>query len=116
MCINKLIDVAYQNSKDIEKKNSKAWNGYYGGTKAAAIRAMQLEAPSLKEVMRAIPKECLQKDTFKSLLYAIFSTSLTLAIGIIAYMNIPMELTLWSIPLWIAYAIVEGTVATGTSQ
>lgn len=40
-----------------------------------------------------------------------FSLSLTLATGYLAYTFIPLELMYT--PIWIAYAIVNGTIATG---
>lgn len=123
MCISPIVDVAFQKSTTTaqldasERKESHhspvPWKGKVGGTNAQAIRSMLLDTPSMKEVMDAIPKECLRKNTFKSMSYAIMSVTLTIGIGYLAYTYIPMKLSLLSLLLWTAYAIVEGTVATG---
>lgn len=63
------------------------------------------------EVITAIPKECFVKDTAKSMMYAAISTALTLGCGYAAYMCLPM--TAAFAPAWIAYGIINGTIATG---
>lgn len=67
--------------------------------------------PTKREVFDAIPKDCWKKDTFKSMCYAVFSTSLTVALGVAAYCFIPLKLAF--LPVWALYAAVTGTVATG---
>lgn len=67
--------------------------------------------PSQAEVLAALPKHLFKKDTLKSLGYALLSTSMTVGLGIAAYALIPLKLC-WT-PLWIAYAAITGTVATG---
>jgi len=69
------------------------------------------EWPSKGEVISAIPKECFVKDTAKSMMYAAISTALTLGCGCAAYMCLPM--TAAFAPAWIAYGIINGTIATG---
>ena len=51
------------------------------------------------------------KDTAKSMMYAAISTALTLGCGYAAYMCLPM--TAAFAPAWIAYGIINGTIATG---
>jgi hypothetical protein len=62
-------------------------------------------------VISAIPKECFVKDTAKSMMYAAISTALTLGCGYAAYMCLPM--TAAFAPAWLAYGIINGTIATG---
>eukprot|EP00959_Pyramimonas_sp_CCMP1952_P050615 1057660-Pyramimonas_sp.AAC.1 len=61
--------------------------------------------------MDKIPKDCFEKDAITSLIYAGISVSLTILCVQLAYLAIPM--TPLAIPLWIAYALVTGTVVTG---
>ena len=61
--------------------------------------------------MDKIPKKCFEKDTLMSLTYAGLSVSMTMLCVILALAFIPMSWT--AIPLWIAYALVTGTVVTG---
>lgn len=71
--------------------------------------------PQTKDVMGAIPKECFERSTFWSFVYLVISTVLTAAVGYGAWKFLPTPGT-WTAPaiaLWIAYAIVQGTVATG---
>jgi omega-6 fatty acid desaturase (delta-12 desaturase) len=66
--------------------------------------------PTKPEVMAAIPKHLMQKDTFKSMMYALMSTALT---GLCVYAGtfIPYS---WAYAwAWALYGIVTGTVATG---
>ena len=65
----------------------------------------------LPQALSAIPDHCFQRDTLKSLGYALISTTLTLFCGTVAAMTLPFQLS--ALPLWIIYAIVTGTVATG---
>ena len=69
------------------------------------------EFPTRAEVLGSIPEECFVKDTAKSLMYAAISTAMTVGCGVLAYLYIPMQLAFW--PVWLAYAAVTGTVATG---
>ena len=67
--------------------------------------------PTQAEVMAALPKELFKKDTMKSLMYAAISTGLTLGLGLAAYAFIPLKAA-WT-PVWLLYAALNGTVATG---
>ena len=69
------------------------------------------EFPSRSEVLSAIPEECFQKSTLKSVTYALLSTSMTIGCGVLAFICIPITISWW--PVWLAYAAVTGTVATG---
>lgn len=83
----------------------------YSGLMGKALRKKG-KLPTKREVLDSIPKECFKRDTAKSMSYAIFSTSLTLALGIGAYALIPVKLAF--LPVWALYAAVTGTVATGS--
>lgn len=67
--------------------------------------------PTKAEVLAAIPKDCLKKETGRSLLFAASSVVQVVLCGILAWKFIPM--TAAAIPLWILYAIVQGTLAIG---
>ena len=58
----------------------------------------------------AIPPECYEKDTVKSMLYALCSTAITLGVGYLGTL-IPMGWA-WA-PVWAAYWVAAGTAATG---
>jgi len=66
--------------------------------------------PTKPQVMGAIPKELLKKDTFKSMMYALMSCALT---GACLYAGtfIPYTWSMWW--AWGIYGAVTGTVATG---
>ncbi|CAJ1330191.1 unnamed protein product, partial [Effrenium voratum] len=57
------------------------------------------------------PKDCLVKETGRSLAHAAASTLQVLLCGYLAWKYIPM--TTAAIPLWILYAVAQGTIATG---
>lgn len=67
--------------------------------------------PQKREVLQAIPRDCLVKDTGKSLMYAALSAAQVLGCGFLAWQFIPLSAA--AIPLWILYAVVQGTLATG---
>ena len=67
--------------------------------------------PTKAEVLSVIPEHCFKRDTAKSLAYAAVSLALTLGCGLAAYAFIPLQAA-WA-PAWIAYALVNGTIATG---
>ena len=69
------------------------------------------EFPPQAEVMKSIPKHCYEKNTWKSMGYAAISVGLTLGCMAAGYALIPLELPF--LPIWLMYAAVTGTVATG---
>lgn len=66
--------------------------------------------PSQAEVLRSIPKHCMEKNTAKSMAYAATSVALTLGCLAVGHL-IPLKLAF--LPVWMLYAAVTGTVATG---
>ena len=83
----------------------------FSGLQGRALNAKEKEFPSMAQVLAKIPKECFEKDTAKSLMYAGVSTAITLAVGVAAWATLPF--TMYYLPAWIAYAYVAGTAATG---
>ncbi|CAM9720187.1 unnamed protein product, partial [Phaeothamnion confervicola] len=67
--------------------------------------------PTKSEALSVIPKHCFVRDTGRSMRYAARSLAMTLACGALGAGFIP--LTVAALPLWVAYAAVTGTVATG---
>jgi hypothetical protein len=53
----------------------------FSGLQGRALNAKEKEFPSMAQVLAKIPKECFEKDTGKSLMYAGVSTAITLAVG-----------------------------------
>eukprot|EP00958_Prasinococcus_capsulatus_P014714 scaffold1549_cov350-Prasinococcus_capsulatus_cf.AAC.25 len=66
---------------------------------------------AVRQVLAAIPEECFERDTARSMGYALLGVAMTALCAIFAYQFIP--LTAAAIPAWVAYALVTGTVATG---
>ncbi|UPR02829.1 fatty acid desaturase [Chloropicon primus] len=83
----------------------------FSGLKGKALALRKEDYPTKGEVMAVIPKECLQRDTLKSLMYLLFSTVILFGFGGLAYAFIPF--TLPYLPLWLAYGAANGTVAFG---
>lgn len=81
------------------------------GMDGKALNASEKTFPSMQEVLRAIPSHCFERDTAKSLAYAAVSTAITVGCGLAAYAFLPLTAAAW--PLWVAYAFVTGTAATG---
>lgn len=81
-----------------------------GGLKGKALMQGK-QWPSKGEVLSKIPKDCLVKVTWKSLMYAASSLVQVLGCGYLAWKFLPM--TASALPLWILYAVVQGTLGTG---
>jgi omega-6 fatty acid desaturase (delta-12 desaturase) len=81
-----------------------------GGLKGLGLKPGKVFPASKGEVFAKIPKEYLKKDTKKSMLYAAASTVTTLMAGYLGFL-IPQTLAMG--PVWLAYAVVTGTLATG---
>lgn len=45
----------------------------------------------MAEALSVIPKHCFEKDTVKSLGYAALSTAMTVGLGVLAYLYIPLQ-------------------------
>ncbi|MEZ6097360.1 MAG: fatty acid desaturase [Pirellulaceae bacterium] len=67
--------------------------------------------PSAAEVKSTIPRSCFQSNLPTSLKYAGFSLGLTFICAVVGATCIPIHH--YAIPLWIGYALITGTVATG---
>ena len=83
----------------------------YSGLGGQALNAKEKEFPTIAQVLAKIPKECFERSTAKSLMYAGISTAITLSVGLVAWATLPF--TAYYLPAWIAYAYVAGTAATG---
>jgi len=68
-------------------------------------------APIKSEVHASLPSHVFDIDTMRSLKYAATSAALTLAPAILAWQFLPLTWA-WA-PVWLLYAIVTGTFATG---
>ena len=81
-----------------------------GGLEGKALKEGRVYPKNKGEVYAQIPKHLIEKNTAKSLLYAAVSTALTLGSGAVGLL-IPQQ---WAFaPVWVAYGIVTGTLATG---
>jgi omega-6 fatty acid desaturase (delta-12 desaturase) len=81
----------------------------FSGLKGKALIAGK-KYPTKPEVMAAIPKELMKRDTFKSMMYALMSLTVT-GLCVFAGTFIPYSWTYaWA---WAIYGVVTGTVATG---
>jgi fatty acid desaturase len=83
----------------------------FSGLGGKALNAKEKRFPAMAEVLSKIPRECFERDTAKSMMYAAISTSITLAVGALAFTQLPMQAAF--LPAWVAYAYVAGTAATG---
>ncbi|KRX08182.1 hypothetical protein PPERSA_12337 [Pseudocohnilembus persalinus] len=66
---------------------------------------------TVEKIRNCIPKEYFVKDEKRFLVYVWYSVSAVIFTAFLAQKFIPFEL--WAIPLWIVYALVNGTIATG---
>ena len=67
-----------------------------------------------KDIKAVIPEECFKSDTATSLGYlsvSLFGTALCTALGVATIGAIGTSI--WTLPIWTAYAGVTGTVAMG---
>jgi fatty acid desaturase len=77
----------------------------------AFISSSKKQYPTKAEVLAAIPADCFDRNLIRSSLYLLASLAMTIGSGALAYAFIPLT---WSwLPVWIAYAVVAGTAATG---
>ena len=67
--------------------------------------------PDRRELKAVIPAHCFQINERLAFTRLACLLSMTIGFGMIAHLMIPRE---WnSLPFWFAYAVVNGTVATG---
>lgn len=112
--VNKYIRIEYEiptvyTSEEISTILTKVKEA--GELRGLGVPSNDKEWPSKAEVLSKIPARLLRPNTMKSMMYAAFSTGLTLACGAIGMSTIPIRFS--AFPLWLAYAAVTGTVATG---
>lgn len=65
----------------------------------------------MSEIRAVIPERCFTPSTGRSLAYAAFSTALTVGTALLAWAFLPLTWA-WA-PVWLLYALVAGTFATG---
>ncbi|KAM3143396.1 hypothetical protein pb186bvf_004457 [Paramecium bursaria] len=65
----------------------------------------------LAEIRKAIPPHLFKKSESRFLVSVFQSISMTAVLTYLAYNYIPFSL--WALPIWVAYAALTGTVATG---
>ncbi|XXQ34663.1 Fatty acid desaturase domain-containing protein [Plasmodiophora brassicae] len=76
--------------------------------------ALPDDLPTLSDVRRAMPPECFWRSAMRSFVYAIGSVSLTVGCAVLACYVLPApSFSPLSILAWLAYAVVNGTIATG---
>jgi len=66
---------------------------------------------SVADIRKFIPAEFFVKKESRFFISVAFSLSLTLVVAFLAHTYLP--LTWAALPLWLIYAAVEGTIATG---
>jgi omega-6 fatty acid desaturase (delta-12 desaturase) len=69
------------------------------------------EGPSTAEVLAVLPPHLYEKSLLRSLSHAAMSVALTVGTFMLAYWYLPVSASY--IPLWVLYAVVCGTIATG---
>jgi len=80
-----------------------------GGLKGRAM-IKNKPFPTHEELLNAIPSKCKERDTAESMKYAAISLGLVLSCFFVSRF-IPVSFI--ALPLWIVYAVVTGTIATG---
>jgi len=83
----------------------------FSGLMGKALVLKKEDYPTVAEINAAIPAHCKVLDTTKSMLYFAMSTGICLVSGLLANAFIPK--TLAFLPVWIAYAIFNGTCGFG---
>jgi omega-6 fatty acid desaturase (delta-12 desaturase) len=87
----------------------------FSGLKGQALSLSPEDFPSASAFKAAIPKECFEVDTVKSLSYlsvSLAGTALCTLLGVAALPLLPPT-SFFTLPFWTAYAAVTGTVAMG---
>lgn len=86
----------------------------FSGLKGKALSLRSDDFPKAKELKAVIPKDCFEPETAKSLGYLSVSTigtALCTAVGV--GMLGTIGTSIFTLPIWTAYAVVTGTVAMG---
>lgn len=87
----------------------------FSGLRGKALSLTDADFPEKGAVKRVIPKECFEPDTAKSLAYlsvSVAGTALCTAGGVAALSMLDPANAL-TLPFWLAYSVVTGTVAMG---
>lgn len=80
------------------------------GLNGKALSVTAADIPTKKQIRDVIPAHCFERNTLKSMFYAVQSVAVTGACFALGRM-IPMRAS--ALPLWLAYAAATGTAATG---
>ena len=83
----------------------------FSGLKGKALVLQKEDYPTMREIMRVIPKKCFERNTLTSMMYMAMSTFLLIGMGLLVNAFVPV--TLAYLPVWLAYAAANGTVAFG---
>jgi len=86
----------------------------FSGLKGKALSIKAEDFPKSKDIKAVIPKECFEPDTVTSLGYltvSLLGTALCTAAGVAMVGTIGTSI--FTLPIWTAYAAVTGTVAMG---
>lgn len=86
----------------------------FSGLKGKALSLNPDDFPLSKDIKAVIPEDCFKSDTATSLGYlsvSLFGTALCTALGVATIGAIGTSI--WTLPIWTAYAGVTGTVAMG---
>ncbi len=83
----------------------------FSGLEGKALVLSKEDYPSKGEVMRVIPRHCFDRNTVTSFTYLAMSTFLLIGSGLLMNAFVPVRLAF--LPLWLAYAFANGTVAFG---
>ena len=105
-----LPDVGVASRSALLKVGMASERAMVSGLAGKAMLVAPEDIPTKAEVRKAVPAHCFERDTLRSLFYAVQSTAVT-AVCMAAGFQIPLKIT--ALPLWVAYAAVTGTAATG---
>jgi hypothetical protein len=87
----------------------------FSGLKGKALSLTTADFPDTATVRKVIPEDCFEPETAKSLGYlsvSVIGTALCTAFGVAA-LPILDPAQIWTLPFWLAYSVVTGTVAMG---
>jgi len=87
----------------------------FSGLNGKALSSQMSEFPRANKIKRAIPADCFEPDTAKSLSYLAVST---IATAFCTYFGTILNSVIgtssaWTIPIWTAYSCITGTVGMG---